>query len=132
MNDLWKILVGLLLFLIIVSYPVWYNIANGKAAYKPDIEIATKNIHGKDQCVMPTEYMRTSHMELLNEWRNDVVRKGEREHIAPNGKRYNRSLTNTCLDCHANKDKFCDQCHNYMGVDPYCWECHVVPKEVKR
>ena len=29
-----------------------------------------------------------------------------------------------CLDCHKNKSNFCDKCHDYMGVKPYCWECH--------
>jgi len=33
------------------------------------------------------------------------------------------------MDCHNNKTKFCDQCHNYAGVSPYCWECHIEPKE---
>jgi hypothetical protein len=39
------------------------------------------------------------------------------------------SLTNTCLDCHPNKDTFCDRCHNYMAVSPYCWDCHIVPEQ---
>jgi hypothetical protein len=39
------------------------------------------------------------------------------------------SLTRTCLDCHSNKAEFCDRCHTYMAVDPYCWDCHVEPKE---
>jgi hypothetical protein len=38
-------------------------------------------------------------------------------------------LQNTCLNCHNNKSKFCDQCHNYAEVTPYCWECHIEPKE---
>jgi hypothetical protein len=33
------------------------------------------------------------------------------------------------MECHSNKTKFCDQCHNYMGVAPYCWDCHIAPKE---
>jgi hypothetical protein len=37
----------------------------------------------------------------------------------------------TCLECHSNKTKFCDQCHNYLDVQPYCWDCHLVPKESK-
>ena len=37
------------------------------------------------------------------------------------------SLTNTCLGCHSNKAQFCDQCHNYLEVTPYCWDCHVDP-----
>jgi hypothetical protein len=33
------------------------------------------------------------------------------------------------MDCHSNKSKFCDQCHNYVDVDPFCWDCHIEPKE---
>ncbi|MGD8893899.1 MAG: menaquinol oxidoreductase, partial [Desulfobacterales bacterium] len=38
---------------------------------------------------------------------------------------------NTCLDCHEEKAEFCDKCHNYASVSPYCWECHIDPKETK-
>ncbi len=38
------------------------------------------------------------------------------------------SLTLTCLECHSNKDKFCDRCHDYLRVSPGCWDCHNVPK----
>jgi hypothetical protein len=40
------------------------------------------------------------------------------------------SLTNTCItQCHSNKAKFCDRCHDYMNVQPWCWDCHNFPKE---
>jgi nitrate/TMAO reductase-like tetraheme cytochrome c subunit len=39
------------------------------------------------------------------------------------------SLSQTCLGCHSNKEKFCDSCHTYSGVKPNCWNCHVVPQE---
>jgi hypothetical protein len=39
------------------------------------------------------------------------------------------SLQNGCMRCHSNKKKFCDECHNYMAVKPYCWDCHIQPKE---
>lgn len=131
MNDWWKILTGLVIFLILITFPIWYNMANGKAAYRPDPQILTEDVPGKDQCVMPADYMRAKHMDLLDEWRDKVVREDDRIHVAPSGKRFERSLSNTCLDCHENKDTFCDRCHNYMDVSPYCWECHIVPKEVK-
>ena len=35
------------------------------------------------------------------------------------------SLQNECMRCHSNKKKFCDECHNYMAVKPYCWDCHI-------
>ena len=46
------------------------------------------------------------------------------------GKTYNMSLSNTCMDCHDNKAEFCDRCHDYASVRPYCWDCHIEnPKE---
>ena len=29
-----------------------------------------------------------------------------------------------CLDCHSNTAEFCDRCHDYASVRPYCWHCH--------
>ena len=131
MFDGWKIILGLIVFLILMTSPIWFNAATGKGAYVPDLELATEDIAGKDQCVMPAEYMRPYHMDLLNEWRDEVVRNGERVHVAPDGRKYDRSLSNTCMDCHSNKDKFCDRCHDYLSVDPYCWECHIEPEVMK-
>ena len=34
-----------------------------------------------------------------------------------------------CMKCHTNKEKFCDECHTYAAVKPYCWDCHIQPKE---
>ena len=73
--------------------------------------------------------MRTSHMKLLDEWRHEVVRDGDRFYKAANGETYYKSLQVTCMECHSNKSKFCDQCHDYMAVSPYCWDCHIAPKE---
>jgi hypothetical protein len=58
-----------------------------------------------------------------------VVRDEVRYYTSSSGKVYYKGLQTTCMDCHANKSKFCDQCHNYMGVAPYCWDCHIAPKE---
>jgi len=131
MYDSGKVIAGLIIFFLIMTSPIWYHIAIGKAPYV-DHEIATKNIPGKDACVMDADYMKKSHMNLLNEWRDKVVREGKRIHVAHNGKKYNMSLSKTCMDCHSSKEKFCDRCHTYMLVDPYCWTCHVIPEEVKR
>jgi hypothetical protein len=125
-----KILIGILVFLLLFTSPFWFNRATGSADYMPDPVIETSDMPGLDQCVMPTEYMRESHMDLLNNWRNTVVRTGRRMHESHDGKKYMMSLTNTCLGCHPNKTEFCDKCHDYMAVsNPDCWDCHVVPKE---
>ena len=64
---------------------------------------------------------------MLMDWRDQVVRDDDR-YIELNGQMVEKSLTGTCLGCHENKDASCDRCHDYMGVRPYCWDCHVDPK----
>jgi hypothetical protein len=131
MYDAGKIITGLLIGIGLVSFPFWYN--QGKAAPPPELKMDTPVIQQmkEKQCIEPTPYMRANHMELIDSWRNAVVREGGRLYMASDGKKYLMSLSNTCLHCHSNKDKFCDRCHSYTGVSPACWSCHVVPKEMK-
>jgi hypothetical protein len=73
--------------------------------------------------------MKREHMQLLNDWRDRVVRDGDTIYTNAEGKTFTISLQNTCMKCHSNKSKFCDECHNYAAVKPYCWDCHIAPKE---
>ena len=121
MYDGGKIVTGLVIFLALITLPFWYNQASGEAGARPEPKIETE----ASACVAPLEYMRSSHMILLDEWRETVVRGGSRVYEAPNGKEYEMSLSNTCMECHPNRKEFCQQCHDYVGVDLYCWDCHV-------
>ncbi len=125
MYDAGKITAGVVVFLGLVTFPVWSNIAKGEAAPAPDPKIDTE----ETECVAPADYMRNSHMAMLNEWRDLVVREGNRIYVGFNGKEHPISLSNACMQCHPNKAEFCDECHNYAGVYPYCWDCHIEPKE---
>jgi hypothetical protein len=70
--------------------------------------------------------MRASHMVLLQDWRDAVVREGVREYTTADGRTVQMSLTGTCLRaCHTDKAAFCDRCHDYAHVKPSCWSCHV-------
>ena len=121
MNEKVLIFAGLSIFLLGVTFPFWQSV---KPEDFPKVAMVTKG----DQCVAPAEYMRKNHMLLLNNWKDSVVRDGERFHIMPDGSRVEKSLTKTCLGCHVSKKQFCEECHTYASVKPYCWECHVVPK----
>ena len=124
-----KVIAGLVIFLIIVLFPFWYNL--GKAAPAPELKLSEKAKAAK-ACVRPTDFMRAQHMQVLGDWRTAVVREGKRTFINSSGKHFDMSLSNTCLDCHSEKTEFCDRCHNYAAVTPYCWDCHIDnPKETK-
>ncbi|MEJ2040271.1 MAG: sulfate reduction electron transfer complex DsrMKJOP subunit DsrJ [Desulfosarcinaceae bacterium] len=126
MNDKKWIIPGLVIFLVLFTFPLWYNlvIEAGKAAPAPT-PVLTEKAKAAKECVMPKEYMITEHMQLLDSWRHNVVRNAKREFVNDQGKVYNMSLSNGCLDCHSNKAEFCDRCHNYASVRPYCFDCHI-------
>lgn len=131
MYDSGKIIAGLIVFAAIVSFPFVYS--SGTNIVKPEPKIDTPVIQqlAVKECVQPKAFMRAEHMQLLNDWRDAVVRDGNRVYVGLGGKQYNMSLQNTCMHCHSNKKEFCDSCHNFMSVKPYCWDCHIAPKENK-
>lgn len=126
MYDSGKVIAGLVIFVAIATFPFWFGM--GKAAPMPKPEILTKG----QKCVESKEFMRSTHMQLLNEWRDWALRDGKRLYENERGEKIYISLQNTCMKCHSNKDKFCDRCHEYAEVKPYCWDCHYVPKESKK
>jgi hypothetical protein len=119
------IIAGLIIFVVLVTSPIWYNgLQAGPLPPKPELPPG-----GEQQCVRPAKEMRDTHMSLLNEWRDDVLRDGERVSITVDGKEYRKGLQMACMQCHTNKAKFCDSCHEYTSVKPYCWDCHLTPDE---
>jgi hypothetical protein len=126
MYDAGKIIIGLIIFVGLFTSPIWYDLSNGSSKIKPDPVLPTKV--NQKECVESKDYMRENHMKLLDAWREDVVRNGQRDFVGADGRHYNMSLTNTCLNCHSDKTKFCDQCHNYVGISNYCWDCHNTPQ----
>jgi hypothetical protein len=93
MYDASKIVVGLAVFVVLATSPLWYNALSSASPAAPELSQPT---NGSTECVEET-----------------------------------MSLSDTCLDCHSKKDQFCDACHTYSAVDPYCWTCHVVPEEAQ-
>lgn len=128
MSDKIKILAGLAIFVVVCTSPFWMNRGAAKEVPTP---VLSKEAKAAGSCIMPKADMAEEHMKLLDGWRNSVVREGQRVYIATdengNTKEYDMSLSNTCLACHTNKAEFCDKCHGYASVNPYCWDCHVDP-----
>lgn len=125
MYDSGKIIPGIIIFVALVTLPFWFNAGKARAVPQPQLP------KDQTQCVQSKEQMRTSHMQILNDWRNWVVRDADRVYINENGKAFNMSLSNQCMRCHKDKAAFCDKCHNYLGVNPYCWDCHTYPQPHK-
>ena len=151
-----KIIASLIIFVAFLSIPFFYNM--GKANAGPDVNLSSPAIEAlapaDRQCVESPEFMRANHMQLLNQWRTEVVRNGKTEYINSQGKSFDMSLQNTCLECHATKaekvantgmsnpasnngmsnpanvsPEFCASCHVYTAVEPKCWSCHFEPEE---
>jgi hypothetical protein len=119
MHDAGKIILGLVVFGGLVSAPAWYALGRGPGQ-PPEL---SRPVDAK-QCVEPVAFMRSSHMELLNSWRDAVVRDGVKVYVASDGRHHDMSLTGTCLGCHGDPAKFCNKCHEYSAVEVFCWDCH--------
>ena len=127
-----KIIAGIVVFVILITFPFWYG--KGKTSPPPELSLDTPAIAQlkEKRCVEDKSYMRENHMKLLAAWRDEAVREGNRLYTAKNGRTFEKSLSGTCIQCHSNKEQFCDRCHNYVGAKPTCFSCHNIPGEVKK
>ncbi len=125
MYDGGKIITGIVIGLVLLTFPIWYT--HGTAPPRPEVKLPVK----EKKCVQPGPYMKVKHMQVLDLWRDSTVRAAKRMYAGMDGKQYVMSLQNTCMsaECHAKKSEFCDRCHDCTGVVPYCWDCHIPPKE---
>ena len=63
MHDKGKVLIGLAVFLILITFPIWFSLARGGFGERLEPEV----LADEPVCVLPREEMRTSHMELLDD-----------------------------------------------------------------
>lgn len=136
MYDRGKIIIGLVIFALVVIFPFLVSIGGDvKNEEMKQLDLDTADLKAKyEHCVEPADYMRANHMQILDDWRDDVVRNNDRYHVSQEyGTEYDKSLSSegkkSCMSCHTNKSEFCDACHDYASVKPYCWTCHIEPKE---
>lgn len=122
MYDSGKIIPFLVVLVGLVTFPIWYGMASGATGVAPKLAKAEG-----DGCVESKAFMRAWHMDMLNTWRDEVVRDANRTYTNSKGRKFEKSLTNTCMDCHEDEEKFCGECHNFAAVEPYCWSCHNLP-----
>ena len=73
-----KLLLGLIIFVALVTSPFW--LSGEQATAKPDPKVDTPEIlklpESERKCVEAKEFMKREHMQMLNEWRDWVVRDG--------------------------------------------------------
>ncbi len=119
------IISGLAVFVLLVTFPIWFNGLDAGPLPKPELPPG-----GEKECVAPAAEMRDSHMQLLNVWRDDVLRNSNRKTITVGGKEFQKGLQLACMQCHSNKEKFCDTCHEFVAAQPTCWDCHISPTEL--
>ena len=128
MRNKTNIVVGVLVFLLVLTSPIWLNLGKSAEASQVEVSLDTPTINAlpedERQCIYDTDYMLKNHMEILHQWKVQVVRDGNRTLVTPDGREFEMSLQNTCLDCHSNYDEFCEKCQDANGVDPNCWTCH--------
>uniref|UniRef100_A0A1S7LDK7 Putative triheme c-type cytochrome DsrJ [dsrJ] n=1 Tax=Magnetococcus massalia (strain MO-1) TaxID=451514 RepID=A0A1S7LDK7_MAGMO len=91
---------------------------NAENGYRHHGPIKLQDAKG-DACIRDTAWMARNHMKLLKHKRDDTVREGMRMPA--------ESILE-CKTCHTSREQFCDQCHNYVGVKPDCFTCHIYPK----
>ena len=120
MSDRLKVVIGLALFVILVTFPIW-NAFGVSRPVPPDLAKAA----GGSRCIESTGWMAANHAQLLDKWRDAVVRQGKRTYTASDGSRHDMYLTKTCLRCHDGREKFCEKCHSYADVQLTCWNCHL-------
>lgn len=118
---------------IVMFVAAWLFMQSGHGAFSSaKVEVAAPLPKAapidSTKCVASAGWMKSHHMQLLNQWRHDSVREGNRTHVTSDGRHFDKSL-NSCLGCHASNPMFCFMCHEYANVKPTCWNCHVSPME---
>ena len=125
--DKGKIFLGLAIFVALVASPFWYNPVFGTGTTAPpEVKLpkrraAVRAAEGRDAGLAHAGHLRLA--------RDGRARRRRGRTATPTAARRQMSLSNTCLGCHEGKKKFCDTCHEYLAVQPFCWDCHFDPKE---
>lgn len=121
-----NVIIGIVIVVVLFTAPFWVGLF-GNTYTKTNVVLPKT----EKNCIEDVEFMRSQHMRLLNEWRDQALRNENRFYVAKDGRTWPISLQNTCLSCHSNYQDFCRKCHVANSVDPYCWTCHIIPTEAK-
>ena len=75
-----NMIIGLVIFAVLVTVPFWSAILSPANGAAPEVSLDTPAINqmADAKCVEDVEWMRAHHMDLLNDWKVEVVREGTR------------------------------------------------------
>ena len=100
-------------FTLVILLPVALSLLKPIWAAEPEVFLEPPDSRW-EACVRDAEFMRFRHMDLLKEVRSDVIRDGLKGGITLAG----------CGECHQNRERFCDRCHEKASVTLDCFGCH--------
>jgi hypothetical protein len=109
----------LVVALVLMAVPLVYAVIALAARPKvetPYLEPAAPNT----TCILPKERMRYDHMKYLKGLRDEVLREGKADALIG---AHPRGL-GSCRGCHAQREQFCDRCHQRASVQLDCFGCH--------
>ena len=127
MYDKEKIITGLVIFVLLITFPVWYNKLIGDVGAVPTVsnnelpEATFQSITFPNDAkhALTTPEMRSTHMQMLK----TIHAKAMADGYSPEKDEKRNQMQ--CLMCHGTKEGFCDSCHAHAAVTtPDCWTCH--------
>ena len=127
MNKNRLVALGLILFVLLFTFPVLMNLGKSVAKTQPPAMLQDQKAMQElaDKLgVKNIDEFRERHKQVLAEWKDIVVRDGKRVYVTKDGREIPISLQNL-----ASQPQYCSDCHDYAGIKkPNCWTCHVEPK----
>ena len=114
------------ILLLIVCVPIGYYLVRDVFSQEDEAFLEMPDPKYKE-CVRDAEYMRLQHWVLLKEVREKVVREGEKVTVVQGGEEVEVTLSG-CRDCHTNRERFCNECHDIANVSLDCFGCHNYPE----
>lgn len=127
MNKSKYVAAGLIVFVLLFTFPVLMNLGKSTAKTQPPALVqdakALQELADK-LGVKDIDEFRAKHKQILSEWKDAAVRDGKRVYVTKDGREIPISLENV-----ASNPLLCSTCHDYVGIEkPNCWTCHVEPK----
>ncbi len=124
MYDSGKIIAGLAIFILLITFPIWYNnlgTVGAAPAQDPNLEFMVPMLEGytfaNGQVHPSADAMRAIHMDILKDIHAEVTGYTPEK----DGKKPQMS----CVGCHSSGLQFCTSCHDYVSVAPVnCADCH--------